>query len=117
MTTVTTHPTPSPITDAVPAPTVAELVGLAATAAADLAVLADREPTGRAALAAVHRILVDLVGSTARGQAIVGDPDVVMQREVAVLLRRLGRVQELPAPTRRRAVAELEALATMPRIR
>lgn len=113
MTTVTTHPIPSTDAQAVPIPTVAAVADLAATTAADLAALTDRDPTHGAALTAVHRILVDLVGATTPGRAVVGDPAVVMQREVAVLLRRLSRVQDLPAPTRRRAVAELEALATM----
>lgn len=116
MTTLTSHA--STATTVLPAPTVGQLQQLAADTAAEVAVLAERDPvTAEVPMRGIRRVLAELVGVGAPGDAIVQDHRTVTAREVAVLLRRLGRSGDLPAPARRRAAAELAALAPRPVVR
>lgn len=117
MTTATSHPTIRTDTTTLPAPTLGQLHELAVVAAAEAAVRAEADPAGDAHLRSVHRVLDELVGTAPAGAAVVGDHRVVVAREVAVLLRRLGRRSELAPTARRRAFAELAAVATSPAIR
>lgn len=114
MSTTTMHTTAHRDDLVTPAPTTTQLLRLAADIAAGLVVRTERDGGGDAGLHGVRRVLTELVGAAPAGSAVPGDDHVVVAREVAAMLRRLGRTPDLPAAARRRAAAELVALASDP---